>query len=149
MTSTRSEGFTLIELMIVVAIIGILASVALPAYQDYTIRGRVTEGLSLAAEAKTYVTENAANVVGDLAFGYNLPAATRSVSTITIDSTNGAISIAYSARVAATGANVMVMQPTSGGSPLSASTPPADTILWRCGAAGTTLADRFRPSECR
>lgn len=56
-------GFTLIELMIVVAIIGILAAVALPAYQDYTVRAKVTEGLSLAASAKTAVAENAANGV--------------------------------------------------------------------------------------
>ena len=47
------KGFTLIELMIVVAIIGILAAVALPAYQDYTVRAKVTEGLSLASSAKT------------------------------------------------------------------------------------------------
>src|ERR1041384_3861138 len=52
------KGFTLIELMIVVAIIGILAAIALPAYQDYTIRAKVTEALSLAASAKTAVTES-------------------------------------------------------------------------------------------
>jgi type IV pilus assembly protein PilA len=57
MKRTMQKGFTLIELMIVVAIIGILAAVALPAYQDYTIRSRVTEGLSLAGAAKTAVTE--------------------------------------------------------------------------------------------
>ena len=53
----KQQGFTLIELMIVVAIIGILAAVAIPAYQDYTVRAQVTEGLSLASGAKTAVSE--------------------------------------------------------------------------------------------
>ena len=55
----KQKGFTLIELMIVVAIVGILAAIAIPAYQDYTVRARVTEGLSLASAAKVTVSENA------------------------------------------------------------------------------------------
>jgi type IV pilus assembly protein PilA len=59
MNKHRQKGFTLIELMIVVAIIGILAAIALPAFQDYTIRSRVSEGVSLAASAKSVIDENA------------------------------------------------------------------------------------------
>jgi len=60
---SNAKGFTLIELMIVIAIIGILAALALPAYQDYTIRARVTEGLALASETKVAVGDNASNVI--------------------------------------------------------------------------------------
>ena len=67
------KGFTLIELMIVVAIIGILAAVALPAYQDYTIRAKVSEGISLSAAVKTAITEAAAN--GDISAATNADAA--------------------------------------------------------------------------
>ena len=70
---SNAKGFTLIELMIVIAIIGILAALALPAYQDYTIRSRVTEGLALASETKVAVSDNAANAIpaanGGLASG--------------------------------------------------------------------------------
>jgi len=72
------QGFTLIELMIVIAIIGILAAVALPAYQDYTVRAKVTEGLVLASDAKLIVADNATNATpaasGGLAAGLNTAA---------------------------------------------------------------------------
>jgi len=67
MKAQMQKGFTLIELMIVVAIIGILAAVALPAYQDYTVRARVTEGVGLAASAKTMIATEGAASAADLA----------------------------------------------------------------------------------
>nr|WP_314899556.1 pilin [uncultured Deefgea sp.] len=145
------QGFTLIELMIVVAIIGILAAVAIPAYQDYTVRARVTEGLSLASAAKTTVSENAANGAS-LNSGFNKPSASTNVSDLNVDPTSGAITITYTAKVAAAGANSLILTPRSSGVALVAGTVPSDAIQWICdGSFGTngTLLAKYRPAACR
>ena len=160
------KGFTLIELMIVVAIIGILAAIAIPAYQDYTKRAKVSEGISLAAAAKTTVVENASNAAKyDL--GYAAPTATAIVSGVTIDDETGQITIAYTDQIQKAG--TLVLEPyttvsakdtalpdSSGGS--GTYTPPATQINWACLAAGATakagatagtLESKLAPSSCR
>ncbi len=156
------KGFTLIELMIVVAIIGILAAVALPAYQDYTVRAKVTEGLTLAASAKTAVAENAANGV-NLDNGWTSPTATKNVASVSISQSTGAILITYASAI--DGGKTLALVPVDGGpsgtalsGTASASTiPTAGNISWNCKSAGSTsgtgtsgtLAAKYVPAECR
>lgn len=137
------QGFTLIELMIVVAIIGILAAVALPAYQDYTVRARVTEGLSLASSAKTTVAENAASGTA-LDSGWTAPRATPNVTSVALDTANGTITVTYTA-IAGNGTITLV--PTSGGAALASGTIPGDAIAWDC--TGGTVVAKYRPANCR
>jgi type IV pilus assembly protein PilA len=171
------KGFTLIELMIVVAIIGILAAVALPAYQDYTIRARVSEGLVLASGAKLAVAENAASGTA-FASSWTPPVATANVSDIAIDAGNGTITVTMTpAAGGAAGANTIILVPTAesaaipaipavidpvtgvetspavpavpaaSGVPLVAGTPPIGTIQWSCNTG--TLLSKYRPASCR
>ena len=135
----NNKGFTLIELMIVVAIVGILAAVAIPAYQDYTIRARVTEGLNLAAAAKLAVSETAisnnALPATQAATGYTSPAATANVASITITAATGEIVVTYTA---AAGGGTILMTPT-----LQAN----GDVTWTC--TGGTLLPKYRPANCR
>jgi type IV pilus assembly protein PilA len=178
MLKKLQKGFTLIELMIVVAIIGILAAIAIPAYQDYTIRSQVTEGLNLAASVKTGVADRYADKgvwpvnltqVGLVDGATETPPSGKYVKSVDMLAP-GSIAITYASDVtpgfqanAALNTKVLALQPY-----LSKN----KDVVWRCGLAtaptgqgavntdsvgtasadsltGTTVIAKYLPATCR
>lgn len=147
---SMQKGFTLIELMIVVAIIAILAAIAIPAYQDYLIRSQVSEGASLADAAETAVAEFYSNTG-------RLPGNNASAGLATAASIKGK----YVSQVDATGGIVQATFTSGGGfvansalngtilafSPLTGKS--AGSIAWHCGVKQTTVPTKYLPASCR
>ena len=131
MKAQMQKGFTLIELMIVVAIIGILAAIALPAYQDYTVRAKVSEGLVIASGAKATVSENIAAGAADECAGVNV--GTTNMTTLACAA--GVLEASVATGTSA-GAIVLTLTPTES----------ASGVTWAC---TSTSDDKFVPAECR
>ena len=152
MSKQLHNGFTLIELMIVVAIIGILAAIAIPAYQDYTIRAKVTEGLNLADAAKTSVAEafqsNGTNGLTTASAQWTFTA-TKYVQNITINAADGSIRITYGAPAQLAGFTInLTPQIQVGGAYtlLSGVGANSGNMDWSCVSVGSTTATTTTPA---
>jgi type IV pilus assembly protein PilA len=162
MRQTIQKGFTLIELMIVVAIIGILAAIAIPAYQDYTIRAQVTEGLNLASAVKAGVGEAYANAGSwpatiDAAGGdATKPPSGKYVSGIVVATGTITITFGNSANAAITGKKLSIRPMVSTNDDViwvcgkaAAPTGATDPASGAAGADATDLLAKYLPASCR
>jgi type IV pilus assembly protein PilA len=160
MLKSLQKGFTLIELMIVVAIIGILAAIAIPAYQDYLIRSQVSEGLTMASAAKAGVSEFYANrgdwPADNSEAGLGDPSTIQGKYVESIEITGGGIQVTFGNE-----ANAAKLAGETVGLTPGASV--NGDVIWKCGgspnptgwssdvgtAASTSLVGKYLPSSCR
>jgi type IV pilus assembly protein PilA len=150
--SRKSAGFTLIELMIVVAIIGFLAAVAIPAYQDYTVRGKMSEVILAMAGCRTSIAEiyqSGGSAPGAGNWGCE-GVSTRYVASLDTD-VDGKVSVTVRNISSSVNTKVVTMIPMASPTLFADTTNDMGSGLfgWLCGGAGTTIDKKYLPSSCR